>query len=37
MRFVVVVPKLGPLHTNTFSFENAYISMRLGLPPTLTR
>ena len=35
VRFVVVVPELGPIHTNTFSFENAYISMRLGLPPTL--
>ena len=37
VRFVVVVPELGPLHTNTFSFENAYISMRLGFSPTLTR
>ena len=23
---------LGPVHTNTFSFENAYISKGLGLP-----
>ena len=26
---------LGPVHTNTFSFENAYISKGLGLPFTL--
>ncbi len=28
---------LGPVHTSAFSFENAYISMRLGLPSTLIR
>ena len=27
----------GPVRTNAFSFENAYISMRLGLPSTLIR
>ena len=28
---------LGPVHTSAFSFENAYISMRFGLPSTLIR
>ena len=28
---------LDPVHTNAFSFENAYISMRLGLLSTLKR
>ena len=28
---------LGPVYTNTFSFESAYFSIRLGLPSTLTR
>ena len=27
----------GSVHTSAFSFENAYISMRFGLPSTLTR
>jgi len=28
---------LGPVHTNTFSFENACNSKGLGLPSTLIR
>ena len=26
------IASLGPVHTNAISFENSYISMRLGLP-----
>ena len=30
-------PRLGPVHTNTDSFESVYFLIRLGLPSTLTR
>ena len=33
----VVILIKGPVHINAFSFENAYISMRLGLLSTLIR
>ena len=33
----VVIFIKGPVHTNAFSFENAYVSMRLCLSSTLIR
>ena len=33
--FSIVHTIKGLVHTNAFSFENAYISMRFGLPSTL--
>ena len=32
-----MLTKAPAIHTNAFSFENADISMRLGLPSTLIR
>ena len=37
MMRAVINSLLDPVHTSTFSFENAYILMRLGLPSTLIR
>ena len=35
--WTLLFPHSVPVHTNTFPFENAYISMRLCLPSTLIR
>ncbi len=36
LMWIMVLPlDLGHVHTNMFSFENAYFSLRFGLPSTL--